>query len=506
MRIYKPTRRTADGQRLPYDKFYCELRTADGRIMRLPGFENQRLTESLGRNVQRLIDCRASGETLPQDTAKWIETLPRQTTEVLARWGLLKGHTLAASQPLSKHAIDWIEGLRAKGVTAKRLSLLEYRMEKLIDVCRITFWAQLTPDMLQQFFAAMRDGPDGVNIRTRNAYVQTIKQFCIWMVREGRATQSPAIGFTGMNAKGDRRHVRRAFSVDEIRHLLAAAETGKPWRGVPGPERAMIYRLAVETGLRAGEIAAITRQCFKLDDTPPTVELSAEFTKNRQYAIIELRPDTAVVLKAFLAGKMPMAAAFNMPSTSITARMLRADLASARAKYLGAAATAAERTEREQSGFCLYADDQGRVGDFHSLRHTCGTWLAASGAHPKVIQSIMRHSTITLTMDTYGHRLMEQESAALAKLPDLSLPPEGQSQRATGTAGKPVDPMARSGALLGTETRRPVAPGSAVAMQGHDEEKPLPMRESGDNQGKTTDWRRGESNPYLRIANAPSCR
>ena len=51
MRIYKPTRKTADGQSLPYDKFYAELRTADGRIMRLPGFENQRLTESLGRNV-----------------------------------------------------------------------------------------------------------------------------------------------------------------------------------------------------------------------------------------------------------------------------------------------------------------------------------------------------------------------------------------------------------------------------------------------------------------------
>ena len=96
MRIYKPTRRNTDGTTAPYDKFYVELRTTDGRIMRLPGFANQRLTESLGRNVQRLIDCRASGEVLPQDTAKWIETLAHRTTEVLARWGLLQGHTLAA--------------------------------------------------------------------------------------------------------------------------------------------------------------------------------------------------------------------------------------------------------------------------------------------------------------------------------------------------------------------------------------------------------------------------
>ena len=69
MRVYQPTRRAADGTQTPYDKFYVELRTTDGRIMRLPGFANQRLTESLGRNVQRLIDCRASGEALPHQSS-----------------------------------------------------------------------------------------------------------------------------------------------------------------------------------------------------------------------------------------------------------------------------------------------------------------------------------------------------------------------------------------------------------------------------------------------------
>ena len=185
----------------------------------------------------------------------------------------------------------------------------------------------------------------------------------------------------------------------------------------------------------------------------------------------------------FLAGKLPMAAAFNMPSTSITARMLKADLAAANIPY---------------------ADDQGRVGDFHSLRHTCGTWLAASGAHSKVIQSIMRHSTITLTMDTYGHRLMEKESQALAKLPDLSLPPDSQSLPANGTHDAPMDEnvLARCWAREGIETKNSTESGGALATRCQDEEKPLPMRESGDSQGESTDWRRWESNPHLHIANA----
>jgi len=66
-----------------------------------------------------------------------------------------------------------------------------------------------------------------------------------------------------------------------------------------------------------------------------------------------------------------------------------------------------------------YKDDMGRVFDFHGLTHETGTLLAASGIHPKVAQSIMRHSDINLTMSLYTHTLRGWESEATAKLPDL---------------------------------------------------------------------------------------
>jgi hypothetical protein len=74
----------------------------------------------------------------------------------------------------------------------------------------------------------------------------------------------------------------------------------------------------------------------------------------------------------------------------------------------------------------------GRVADFHSLRHTAGTLLAATGAHPKVAQSLMRHSDINLTMSRYSHVLVGQESDAVAALPDLAAPPAEAAAR-TGT-------------------------------------------------------------------------
>jgi hypothetical protein len=79
-----------------------------------------------------------------------------------------------------------------------------------------------------------------------------------------------------------------------------------------------------------------------------------------------------------------------------------------------------------------YFDDDGLVADFHSLRHTFITNLAAGGVHPKTAQALARHSTITLTMDRYTHSLHQDWTQALETLPDLS-GAKPEAQRATGT-------------------------------------------------------------------------
>jgi hypothetical protein len=39
----------------------------------------------------------------------------------------------------------------------------------------------------------------------------------------------------------------------------------------------------------------------------------------------------------------------------------------------------------------------------HDLRHTCAALIIAQGAHPKQIQMHLGHSSITVTIDRYGH-------------------------------------------------------------------------------------------------------
>jgi integrase len=52
----------------------------------------------------------------------------------------------------------------------------------------------------------------------------------------------------------------------------------------------------------------------------------------------------------------------------------------------------------------------------HDLRHTHATLLLADGAHPKVIQERLRHSRISVTMDTYSHVIPTMRSGATERM------------------------------------------------------------------------------------------
>ncbi len=53
---------------------------------------------------------------------------------------------------------------------------------------------------------------------------------------------------------------------------------------------------------------------------------------------------------------------------------------------------------------------------FHDLRHTCASLLIAAGAHPKAIQVRLGHSSISITMDRYGHLLPSVDDALAGAL------------------------------------------------------------------------------------------
>ncbi len=440
MRVFKPKRKTAAGKHQAYELWYVEFRDHLPKIRRLPGYTDRKQTETLGRNVERLVCCRSNRETPDLALSQWLESIPRRIQEVLARWDLLAASKMAAGKPLGEHVDDFEGALRAKGNTAKHSEQSAGRVRALFDGCGFQMFADVQALKAQHFLASLRtasEDKDAVTNLTSNYYLQAAKQFCRWMVRENRATHNPLDHLENVTPQTDRKRERRALSVDELRRLLVAAAGGPDRHGIPGRERALIYHLAAESGLRANELRSLIRSSFRFGAKVATVVVEAGSSKRRRRDELPLRPDTAAELQAHLASKHPGANAFSMPRENDTAEMARLDLAAARAAWLGETKIPDERAARERSTFLCEVDEQGRVFDFHGLRHTFLTNPARSGVHPKLAQQLARHSTIVLTMDRYSHVTLGEQSEALAMLPDLS-EAFAQEQRATGTEGNRV--------------------------------------------------------------------
>ena len=56
---------------------------------------------------------------------------------------------------------------------------------------------------------------------------------------------------------------------------------------------------------------------------------------------------------------------------------------------------------------------------FHDLRHSVATLLLSIGTHPKVVQELLGHGQISMTMDIYSHVLPTMQKDVMVKLNDL---------------------------------------------------------------------------------------
>jgi integrase len=53
---------------------------------------------------------------------------------------------------------------------------------------------------------------------------------------------------------------------------------------------------------------------------------------------------------------------------------------------------------------------------FRDLRHTAASLMIQAGGHPKLISSALGHSSISITMDRYGHLWPSMHEALAAQL------------------------------------------------------------------------------------------
>ena len=367
------------------------------------------------------------------------------------------GYAQADQRPIADHLSDYRADLLNRGRTKQHAHETHALAARITTLARVDRLSALTADRVASALGTLAD--EGKSQRTRDKGLRAVKGWSRWLVQSHRIAADPLASLRGSKIT-DRERTRRALTVDESARLIDAAERGAPWRGLSGRDRAALYRIALGTGFRRGELASLTPADFDLDPDGPTITVRAAYSKRRRDDAQPIHPDLARWLASWLAERPADAPLWKLHRD--TGRMLRADLDAARAAWGAEAPTDAERdARRREPCFLRTPDSAGRVVDFHALRHTFISGIVASGASVKIAQELARHSTPTLTIGTYAHVRLADLRGALPTVPTstpTAIEAEAGTLAATGTDhDRPTDaepartPCGQRRAQLGRE-------------------------------------------------------
>lgn len=362
---YVYRRKKKDGSLSP--EYWYGFKCADGRKIRAKGTTNKVQTLQIAQK--------------------------REAEELMVREGVLsnadRATRAAASVPFASHLEDYRAVLVSRHDSPGHIQQTITTIKRILDLAGITSLAQIQANRLQLALGRLRETRSA---RTANHARTAMMGWIRWLDDSNRISLPAGLGaIKPFNQAVDRRRVRRAITPAELAQLLAIT-AGGPDEYTYGPtksklhrvplsglDRSMLYRVAMGTGFRASELRSLVPESFRLEGDSPTITVSAGYTKNKKEARQPIRRDLADALTPWLAGKP---AGKPLWLFDKLATLLQRDLARAGIPY---------------------RDDHGRVLDGHALRHSYITNLIKSGANPKEAQTLARHSTVTLTMDTYTH-------------------------------------------------------------------------------------------------------
>lgn len=171
----------------------------------------------------------------------------------------------------------------------------------------------------------------GRSARTIQAHLVAIKGFTKWLSENQKLSRDPLASVRKPNPETDRRRERRILLHEEWRQLeTSLLSSNSIHQGMSGLERWMLYRTAIETGLRAAELQSLSRGRLFLAAERPYITCKAGSTKNRKDACQYIQPELAASLQAHIAMKSPKTPVFQIRDRTKLAKLLRHDLEEAR--------------------------------------------------------------------------------------------------------------------------------------------------------------------------------
>lgn len=233
-----------------------------------------------------------------------------------------------------------------------------------------------------------RDRIETPSNATQRKRYRHLRAFVNWLLDAGMIRENPMDDVTRPNKQEKQPSFLSPSELDRLLTTIEVhGETVTDIHGEPSDVQWLmdIIQVAACTGLRRGELLSLRWQDVDLEQQFVTIRNRDDFTtKSGNERRVPLRSDALDVIR-----RMHQEREDDLDGPVFTDRRglpIKPDRVTRRFKYFVRKAKLKNREDLS----------------FHSLRHTCGAWLASSGVPLRVIQAILGHSTINVT-EIYSH-------------------------------------------------------------------------------------------------------
>lgn len=310
---------------------------------------------------------------------------------------------------------QWLRAHRAEGhiaeTTFERYSrIVQVHLVPAIGQLRLLDLRPEHVSTLKTRWLAGLDGRGPLSNSTVHQHLVVLREAMAEALRAGLVSRNPLDGVRAPSTR--RREESRALDGAEIAQLLAAAD---------GTRYQAAISFALATGLREGELLGLSWDDVDLDASTATVRHNLQRLSGKGLVLlepktrgsrrtVELSPRTVQLLR----------------DHRVTQLQERLRLGSA-FQDLGLVFPADNGAPRDPAnfyrGFKRVVARSG-IGDarsvtVHTLRHTAATRMVQSGADVLSVSKRLGHSSVSFTLDVYGHLQAGMQAHAAAAMDEL---------------------------------------------------------------------------------------
>jgi integrase len=346
---------------------------------------------------------------LPLARGKRKQFLGKTRGEVVAKMteaqaDRLKGIPIVSNnQTVGQYLQAWLQSVKSsvRPRTYESYDLNVRRLTPLLGKKRLT---SLTPAMIENAYADLAEG--GLSKRSIVQAHTVLHNALKKAVKWGYLGRNPA---DAVDVPRPERTEMKTLTEEEVR-LLFEATAGKDLHA--------LWVLLASTGLRLGEALGLKWEDLDFNNSRLMVQRSLQQQKEGGLVLVEPKTSKSRRTVYFPSG---------------TAEALRAHRRDQNARRLlvgGAWQDSGLVFCRENGAMIAPGTISHRLHTIlknaglpqirvHDLRHTAATLLLGKGENPKIVQELLGHSTIGITLDTYSHVTPAMHASAAAKMESL---------------------------------------------------------------------------------------